>query len=586
MSYTEPPAGGHRGLRLAGALVAVAVAVALGTQGAAVIRPPASAAQVQGGKLTVLAAGDVDSIDPGLVYYTFGNMVANATQRALLGSPPTAGSGIVPDLASEPPQVSPDGLNVTVHIRRGVRFSPPVNREVTSGDVKYAIERGFFRTVPNPYAAAYFGDLAGARSGAPPGSTIAGLETPDDQTLVLRLVKPRAGFVATALVMSLTAPVPPEYAGPFDRNDPSTYWSHEVATGPYMVENDAQGNTVGYVPGKSIHLVRNPNWDSATDYRPARLDDITIREGNTNTTRASREILSGSALVSGDFSPPPAVLHSDVRAHPAQFTFTADGGVNFAPLNTTLPPFTNVNVRRAVVAGFDRAAFLRAVGGRLAGVLGTHFIPPGVPGFEEAGGARSGSPLYANPHGDRKLAAAYFRRAGFRSGRYEGRRPLTLLTSNDTIGLGVGRTVERSLRRLGFAVRVRAVSFDRMLEMCARPSSRIHVCPFDGWFRDFPDAETVIDPLFNGFNILQDGNNNWSQLNVPKINQAIDAAKALVDPQARARAWAAIDKQIVDLAPGVVLFYPRWGSTRSVDVDGQVNRLLGGNWDLSFTALR
>jgi peptide/nickel transport system substrate-binding protein len=567
--------------------LALALAVAIASEGAAVSEPAATPTQVQGGRLTVLAAGDVDSIDPGVSYYTFGGMVTTATQRGLLGSPPTAGSAIVPDLASEPPQVSSDGRTVTVHIKRGVRFSPPVNREVTSRDVGYAIERGFFKTVANPYAGSYFRDVTGARAGAPPGTRISGLETPDDQTLVLRLTKPRGGLVATALVMSLTAPVPPEYAAAFDRRDPSTYGRHQVATGPYMIENDAAGNTVGYIPGKSIHLVRNPNWDPSTDYRPARLDDIVISEGNSDTERASHRILTGSGMVSADFVPPAAVLRRDLRGHRDQFTFTAEGGVNFMPLNTKLPPFTNINVRRAVVAGFDRAGTLRAAGGRRVGILATHFIPPGVPGHEEAGGlSGTGSKLYAKSHGDRKLAARYFRRAGFRSGHYEGRRPVSVLTSNDAVGLGIGKSVRRNLERLGFRVRVRAVSFDSMLDACGRPGTRIHMCPYFGWYRDFPDAETVIDPLFNGANIHESGNNNVAQLDEPKINQAIESAKALVDPQARANAWAAIDKQIVDLAPGVALFYPSWGSIRSRDVDGQVNRLNGGLWDLSFTARR
>jgi peptide/nickel transport system substrate-binding protein len=125
-----------------------------------------------------------------------------------------------------------------------------------------------------------------------------------------------------------------------------------------------------------------------------------------------------------------------------------------------------------------------------------------------------------------------------------------------------------------------------MLDGCERPSARIHMCPYFGWYRDFPDAETVIDPLFNGANIHDSANNNVAQLDEPKVNQAIESAKALIDPQARANAWAAIDKQLVDLAPGVVLFYPSWGSIRSRDVDGQVNRLNGGLWDLSFTARR
>jgi peptide/nickel transport system substrate-binding protein len=572
---------------VAAAAAALAILAEGGSSdGAAVSGPRATAAQAQGGRLTVLAGGDVDSVDPGITYYTFGNTVANATQRTLLGSPPAAGSASVPDLAEAPPEVSPDGLTVTVRIKRGIRFSPPVNREVTSRDVKYAIERGFFRTVANPYATQYFGDLAGAQAAAPPGSTITGLETPDDQTLVLRLTRPRGGLVAAALVMSLTAPVPPEYAAAFDAVSPSTYGRHQVATGPYMIQNDALGNTIGYRPGKAIHLVRNPNWDPATDYRPARLDEVEIREGNADTAAAARRILSGSGMINGDFAPPAAVLRRDAGRYRDQFTFTSEGGVNFAPLNTRLAPFTNLNVRRAVVAGFDRAGALRAAGGRLAGTLAAHFIPPGVPGFDEAGGfSGSASKLYARAHGDRRLAAFYFRRAGFRSGRYEGRRPLDVLVSSDTVGRSIGGSVRRSLERLGFRVRVRAVSFDRMLSTCSRPSSRIHMCPFFGWYRDFPDAETVIDPLFNGANIRPHGNNNVAQLNIAPINQAIGAAKALIDPQARAQAWAAIDRQLVDLAPGVALFYPRVAAIRSRNVTGQVNRLLGGSWDLSFMSV-
>src|SRR6185503_4491995 len=95
---------------------------------------------------------------------------------------------------------------------------------------------------------------------------IPGIQTPDDQTLVLKLTKPSGVGVAAALVMPITAPVPKEYAQKFDAKNPSTYNTHVVATGPYMVKNDAQGNTVGYQAGRSIDLVRNPNWDKMNDY--------------------------------------------------------------------------------------------------------------------------------------------------------------------------------------------------------------------------------------------------------------------------------------------------------------------------------
>ena len=128
---------------------------------------------------------------------------------------------MVPDLAESAPEVSADGKTVTVKIRKGVKFSPPVNREVTSKDVKYAIERGFFNTVNNGYAGAYFGDIEGAKVGAKPGTRIPGIETPDDQTIVFKLTKPTGGVLAAgALGMPLTAPVPEEYAAEVRRQEP------------------------------------------------------------------------------------------------------------------------------------------------------------------------------------------------------------------------------------------------------------------------------------------------------------------------------------------------------------------------------
>ncbi len=99
---------------------------------------------------------------------------------------------------------------------------------VTSKDVKYAIERGFFNTVNNGYAGAYFGDLKGAKVGVKPGTTIPGITTPDDNTVVFNL-KPRkagkctGGVLAGALSMPLSAPVPKDYAAKFDTKNPSAY---------------------------------------------------------------------------------------------------------------------------------------------------------------------------------------------------------------------------------------------------------------------------------------------------------------------------------------------------------------------------
>src|SRR5215207_548747 len=96
-----------------------------------------------GGVLRQLGASDVDYLDPGHTYYTGGYQVAYATHRALYAFKPDNATEPVPDLAADKPQISEDLKKVTVKIKPGVKFSPPVNREVTSKDVKYAFERFF-----------------------------------------------------------------------------------------------------------------------------------------------------------------------------------------------------------------------------------------------------------------------------------------------------------------------------------------------------------------------------------------------------------------------------------------------------------
>src|SRR3954447_16547784 len=157
--------------------------------------PPAQAKR--GGKLTVLWTGDVDHIDCGQTYYQLGNLICNATQKQLYAYKPDDGTTLVPDLADGPPQVSSDGKTVTVKIKSGVKYSPPYQTHtVSSKDVKYAIERGFFNTVSAGFTQSYYGGLEGAKIGSSPGSHISGITTPDDQTVVFKFKQAQGGVMA------------------------------------------------------------------------------------------------------------------------------------------------------------------------------------------------------------------------------------------------------------------------------------------------------------------------------------------------------------------------------------------------------
>lgn len=561
------------------AAAVTAVTLALGAA-------PASA--VEGGSATFLSAADVDYIDPGQTYYTFGYMVHYAVNRTLYGLRPGTVNP-VPDLATAAPEVAADNRSLTVHLRPGVRYSPPVNREMRSADIKYAIERGFSKQVPSGYARTYFAEITGAPSRPGPIRDIAGIETPDDRTLVLRLDRPVGQRVAAALVMPITTPVPEEYAAPFDRKNPSTYDEHVAFTGPYMVRNDAAGNLIGHNPGEEIELVRNPSWDRATDFRPAHLDTISIQEGNDDLTAASRRTLQGSRLLCCDSGAPPiAVLKGALRDSPAQVGRAPGGGTRWIALNTRIAPFNNINVRKAVIAGFDREALRATRGGKQVGPIAQHFLPPGIPGFEESGGAGGFKELdfMANPSGNRKLAAAYMRKAGYPKGRYTGRKRLLTVATNADPGARTAALAKRQFERLGFRLRFGNVPQDTLYtRFCGVPRARVAICPNVGWFKDFNDPEPMLAPTFSGDAITSSGNVNWSQLRIASIDRLMRTAAEIPPGGERNRAWADINRRIVANAPGIPYVWDENFQLASRDVDAVMNPYSGG-WDLSFTQLR
>jgi peptide/nickel transport system substrate-binding protein len=521
----------------------------------------------RGGSVTLLSSTDVDYLDPGHTYYTVGYTILYATQRPLYSVKPGQANA-QPDLAAGPPQISPNDKTITVKLRSGVRFSPPVNREVTSKDVKYAFERAFTANVANEYTT-YFADIVGAPAKPGKFKTISGIQTPDAHTLVIHLSRPSGVGVAAALVMPITVPVPEEYAKKFDAKNPSTYNTHVVFTGPYMVKNDAQGNLVGYHPNSSIQLVRNPNWDPKTDYKPAYLDSILMKTNATDLDIAARQTLQGSHFMTED--PPPAnVLKTAVTRYKGQYVTIPAGGFRWMPLNTTIKPFDNVNVRKAVIAAFDRNAVRQARGGPFVGDIATHFIPPGIEGFDQAGGFKGPTfDFLRNPNGDMTLATQYMKKAGYPSGKYTGKQTFTMVTENVNPGKSQAQVAQAQFAKLGFKVQVRTVSQATMYTgFCQVPNKKLVSCGDAAWFKDFNDPQSMLEPTFKGSAIQPSGgNNNLAMLNDPKIDAAMTRA-ATLRGNARLTAWGDIDQMIVADAAAVPLIWDKTTVLESKDVQG------------------
>jgi peptide/nickel transport system substrate-binding protein len=384
--------------------------------------------------------------------------------------------------------------------------------------------------------------------------------------------------------------VPREYAKKFDEGKQSTYGQHQVFTGPYMIKGSEDGDVKpGYVPGKKIELVRNPNWggEKQGDFKPAYLDSITFLGGN-DLSVASRKILQGNGMISGDFAAPPtAIMKRAYQSQRDQVQIIPSGGNRYIALDTVIPPFDNENLRKAVIAQTNRNALIQSRGGPLLGKPATHILPPGLGGFEEAGGEK-GDPandFYANPDGDPAVAKKYMKAAGFPSGKYKG--PEILMVGDDQPPASkTGEVFLETLKSLGFKVRYRQVPHDVMYsKFCQVPKAKVNVCPNVGWGKDFFDAESMLFPTFYGKNIVPSGNVNYPQLNDPKINAMMDKARALTDQTERDKAWADVDKAITAGAYVVMWIWDNDVNIRSKNVNG-VQSKFNASWDVTYTSLK
>ena len=392
-----------------------------------------------------------------------------------------------------------------------------------------------------------------------------------------------------ALVLPLSAPVPEEYAKRFDAMKPSEYGNYEVATGPYMLKNDSAGKVlgIGYVPGKSATLVRNPNWNPATDFRPAYLDQIDIEIGGDPTV-IGRQVLEGSDMVQNE-APAQSIVKLAYEKFRTQLEISPGAGDHYIAVDNKQGPFANVNVRKAFWAALDRTAMNKARGGELVTNVMTHFIYPEIPGFEQAGGLKGPQVDYNDyPEGNAAVAAKYMRLAGYPSGKYTGgktladrrlqRQPAHRRRRNRQPDAEEPRLQDEvhARRILGHVLEVlrHAGRIDRRLP--ERRLGRRLRRPPGGARRGVQRQEHRLDrqqqlgPGERPRNQQGDGQPpNWSSARRHARN-----------------AWAQIDRKLVAQAAAIPFDWDKQPNVESKDVAGVGDLWNTGQWDYSFTSLK
>ena len=172
---------------------------------------------------------------------------------------------LVPRAAEAMPTVSADGKTYTVRIKKGIYFTDDPafkgkKRELTAQDFAYSWRRFFDPKYRSPYAFLFTGKIVGLdalgeqakKTGRFDYETpVAGLQTPDRYTLVIRLTEPDVNF-QYVLAFPLTSAVAREVIDAYGEESNA----HPVGTGPFYLKR--------YVRSSKIELATNPGYRGET----------------------------------------------------------------------------------------------------------------------------------------------------------------------------------------------------------------------------------------------------------------------------------------------------------------------------------
>jgi peptide/nickel transport system substrate-binding protein len=353
-----------------------------------------------------------------------------------------------------------------------------------------------------------------------------------------------------------------------------------------MVENNGKGKNTGWTPSKKLTLVRNPSWDKSTDFKPAYFDRIE-ETCCFDPSVSSRKTLQGQNYIGFDAAvPPPAILKSALSRNKSQVTSNPSGGNRYISLNTTVKPFDDVNVRRAISAVVDRTALRQTRGGPAVGILATHFMPPGIAGFDDAGGEEGFGFDFIAPTSNLSVAMNYMKKAGFKSGKYTGPALLTV-ADNVSPAKQTAEAFQNQVAKLGFKLNLKEVPHATLLQkFCLVPKADVAICPTLGWGADFFSPQSFIDTLFNGKNIVPSGNVNTAEVDDPALNAKIEKAKRITDPEGAAKAWADLDKEVTSQSYFITWLWDNGVYLASKNVKFVPSKFNSGAADLAFSSLK
>jgi YVTN family beta-propeller protein len=454
-----------------------------------------------------------------------------------------AGSKLVPNLVVRLPAPADGGKTYTFQLRPDVRFSN--GARVRPSDFRFSMER--LLTVNRNYAHGFFNGILGAPECRPRAGgrcdLSEGIEADDvSGRITIRLTESDPDFLHK-LALPLASVIP---AG-----TPLRLASTRLipGTGPYRVASFAND--------QDIRLVRNPRFHVwSPDARPDGYADEIRFDLSADVKAGIAAVEKGDAdWVDIQTLPLPTwrrVLASHtgrLRSDPSPFTF-------WFALNTRVPPFDDVRVRRALNYATDRAHLLKFGGGAaVVGEVACQLLPPTFPGFRpHCPYTRKPNPAGIWVAPDLPRARALVQASGTRGLKIE----VSAFEGRQTVGLA--RYFASLLRELGYRTTVRVFPAAEYFPHLADSRNRAQIGQA-GWVADILAPSDFLRTGFScsAFVPGTSANLNFSEYCDPKLDAKMARAAALqaANPLRANELWAQVEHELVDRAVAVPIANPR-----------------------------
>jgi peptide/nickel transport system substrate-binding protein len=539
----------RRGLVAMIAVAAVAVAAGCGgssgggsSSAPSSSGPSSSGSAHTGGTFTILANSSFGVADPAQNYtlqewQLLINTHDGLVQFKRVGG--TAGTALVPDLATSLPVPTDGGKTYTFQIRKGIKFS---NGEVMKpSDFLTTFERQF--TVPGPTS--FYSGIVGASACKPSHCDLSKGVVANNTayTLTIHLTAPDPEFLDQLAL-------PFAYVVPGNTSMKLTGNNVPPGTGPYMWQS--------YNPNKEAVLVRNPFfkvWNPQA--QPAGYPNEIIEKYGLQISDEVTQVERGAAdeVFDGDVIPADRLNELNAPKYASQVhvnPLTADW---YMALNTTTPPFNNLKARQAINFAADRNAYVKIGGGSALAQPTCQILPPNFPGYSPYCPYTSGTSTTKWVGKDIAKAKALVA-----ASHTQGMK-VVVNSGNDETSKALAEQMVTDLDSIGYkaSTQLLADSIQYPYVQNSKNHSKWNVA-WSAWYQDYPAPSDFLNVLLGCGSIHpnSDASPNIAAFCDKTIQKQMDQAEAMgSNPTAADAIWEKVDHEVTDQAPWVDLYNPK-----------------------------